>query len=561
MNQVRQFFSLRHALVLVILALGLSGKQNLFVEASESFGIRLDSPRSTMRTFMSAMQEYREGVESGNRVKQSRIQDAIQTLNLSKIPEFLQETQGRQAAIYLKEVIDREILIDYSKIPSLESVQERGIRRWRLKGTEIVIAQTDVTSGKDSDAPGSVSSAKGVYLFSPSTVMRAAEFYQDIKTLPYQAGSGQGALYQEPWLERLLPDWTEKTVFLIPSWKWFGFFLLIIVGLIIKWIAKKWFHLLKKVTHKTTHRWDDELIEALEPPFGLLVACGFWYFGLFGLQLSGRFEVAVSVLLELVTSYAVIWAFYRMTTVVTVYLKGLTKQTDELIDDDVVPLISRTLRVFVLIFGLLIVLQNLGIEVGSVLAGLGIGGLALALASKDLAANLFGFVTIIFDRPFRVGDWVKVKDIEGTVEEIGFRSMRIRTFYNSLITVPNAIVTTEDVDNMGLRKMRRVSTILGIKYDTPPEKVDLFLKEIRKIIENNEYTDKTNIHVVMNGYGASALEMLVYCFLIVPDWAAEMRERQKMYLEILSLAHSMGVEFAFPTSTIHVESLPEKGHS
>ncbi len=514
---------------------------------AETVGFKTNSPRETMRTFMSAMQEYREGKESRNLTKQARIQEAMATLNLSGLPQFMRETQGRTAAILLKEVIDRVIVIDYRKIPSEKEVKEKGISRWRLKSSEIVIAK--VETGPQ----------KGQFLFAPETVSRVGEFYEKLKNRKFKKGSGLGALYEESWIETVIPAWSERTIVLIPTWKWLALVLMLVLGFLIKWISESFFHAFKKMTSKTKYKWDDAVIDALEPPAGLIAACLFWYLSILGLQLSGTFQVLVFILLEIVTSYAVIWAFYRMTTVVTVYLKGITAKTDELLDDQVVPLVARTLRIFVVIFGILIVLQNLGLNVASVLAGLGIGGFAIALAGKDLVANLFGFITIIFDRPFRIGDWVMIKSSEGTVEEIGFRSTRIRTFYNSVISVPNALITNEEVDNMGSRKMRRTKTVLGLKYDTSPQKIEAFIEGIKKIIQSNQFTYKESYHVVMQGYGSSALEILLYCFLVVPDWTTELKEKQNIYLEILRLSKEIGVEFAFPTTTLHVESLPSKG--
>ena len=169
---------------------------------------------------------------------------------------------------------------------------------------------------------------------------------------------------------------------------------------------------------------------------------------------------------------------------------------------------------------------------------------------------LFGSIMILTDRPFRIGDWVLVDKIEGTVEEIGFRSTRIRTFYNSLVSVPNSVVANTNIDNMGARKYRRIKTFFGITYDTPAERVESFLEGIKNIVKANPYTRKDYYHVVFNGYGDSYLEVMLYCFLEVPDWATELVQRQNIYLEVLRLARELGVEFAFPTRTLHVETLP-----
>jgi MscS family membrane protein len=156
-----------------------------------------------------------------------------------------------------------------------------------------------------------------------------------------------------------------------------------------------------------------------------------------------------------------------------------------------------------------------------------------------------------------VGDWIVVGKAEGTVEEIGFRSTKIRTFYNSLISVPNADLATKEVDNMGRREYRRVREVLGITYDTPPEKIEAFLEGIKNIIKSNEYTRKDYYHVVFSGYGGSSLNILLYFFLRVPDWSTELVEKQNVFIEILRLAKELNIDFAFPTQTLHIESSPE----
>jgi MscS family membrane protein len=192
----------------------------------------------------------------------------------------------------------------------------------------------------------------------------------------------------------------------------------------------------------------------------------------------------------------------------------------------------------------------------SLLAGLGLGGLAFALAAKDTAANVFGSIMILWDRPFVVGDWIRVGAAEGTVEEIGFRSTRIRTFYDSQISVPNSQMANVEVDNLGRRLYRRTRQILGVTYDTSPEKMELFLEGLKNIIKASPVTRKDYFHVVFAGYGSSSLEVMLYYFLKVSDWSQELIAKQNINLEILRLAKELNVDFAFPTQTLHVESMP-----
>jgi MscS family membrane protein len=210
------------------------------------------------------------------------------------------------------------------------------------------------------------------------------------------------------------------------------------------------------------------------------------------------------------------------------------------------------LKVFIVAFGFIYGAQYLDINIVPLITGLGIGGLAFAFAAKDTIENFFGSIAVILDRPFEVGDWVVVEGIEGTVEELGFRSTRIRTFYNSQVTVPNSVLVRAKVDNYGRRRYRRWKTYIGLQYDTPPEKLLAFTEGIRELVRQHPYTRKDFYQVWCHDFGDSSFNILLYVFHLVPDWATELRERERLFIDIVRLADRLGVQFAFPTRTIHL---------
>ena len=502
--------------------------------------VETGSPRETMQTFLKAMVDYKKGLDTDDPGLKARLDDAVRCLDLQQFPLLSREDRGRESAILLKEVMDRVIMVDYSRIPD-----ESDVESWTLKDTEITIA-------KQADGENA-----GEYLFDYNTVNQAHTWYQKVKHLPY-IGSTTGAGYREPWIERNVPDWAKSTTILFPNWQWISIFLSILLGLVVKTVVTWVVHGLKKVTERSKIEWDDLVIESIERPAGLIAAAIFWYFAVHALRFEGAALTVMSMLVQVVLSVAVIWAVYRLVDVVTAWLKVVTGKTETTLDDQLVPLVRRALRIFTVIFGVLVTIQNLGVNVLSVLAGLGLGGLAFALAAKDTCANLFGSIMIILDRPFQVGDWVIVGAVEGSVEEIGFRSTRVRTFYNSVISVPNSVMANANIDNMGAREYRRIKTFFGLTYDTPPEKMEAFIEGVKNIVKSNNYTRKDYYHVVFNSYGPDYLEVMLYCFLKVPDWATELVERQNIYLEIYRLAAELKVEFAFPTRTLNIEQMPEK---
>ena len=201
---------------------------------------------------------------------------------------------------------------------------------------------------------------------------------------------------------------------------------------------------------------------------------------------------------------------------------------------------------------------ELGFPTYSVLAGLGVGGLAVALAARDSLANLLGSMLIMIEKPFRVGHYVRVSGGEGTVEDVGFRSTRIRTPDNSLISIPNNSVVNATVENLSLRMMRRQRFLIQVTYDTPREKLEELVSGIKQLIADHPMTNKTNFNVRFNDFGESSLNILVYFYIETTDYSAELEAREGMLLRIMDLARELGIDFAFPTRTLVIEAPPEE---
>ena len=163
---------------------------------------------------------------------------------------------------------------------------------------------------------------------------------------------------------------------------------------------------------------------------------------------------------------------------------------------------------------------------------------------------------IFIDRPFQIGDWITSGDIDGSVEEVGFRSSRIRTFRNSLMYVPNGKLADSVIDNHGMRQYRRFYTQIAVTYDTPPELINTFVEGLRKIVETHPDTRKDYYNVYFNDMAAFSLNIMFYIFFEVPDWGAELKARHEVLMQILKLGNELGVNFAFPTQTLHMENFP-----
>jgi MscS family membrane protein len=353
------------------------------------------------------------------------------------------------------------------------------------------------------------------------------------------------------WLRAKMPSSLRRTTFLLEGWQWLGLLVLALLGIALDWLLVALAQAV--VAGRLRERVDElppgELHKALRP-LGIVAMALAWKAGLPFLALPVDVLAVLRVAVRFVLAAGVVWAAYRLVDVVSAVLEARAERTRNRFDNLLVPLVRKSLKVFIGAFGLVFVADTLDIEVSSLLAGLGLGGLAVALAAQDTVKNLFGSLTVLVDRPFSVGDWVVVGDHEGTVEEVGFRSIRIRTFYNSLITLPNSNLISSSVDNYGARRFRRWSTRLGIAYDTPPERIEAFCEGIRELVRRHPTTRKDTFHVYLNAFGDSALEVLLYVFFEEPDWGAELASRHRLALDVLRLADTLGVEFAFPTRTV-----------
>jgi MscS family membrane protein len=245
---------------------------------------------------------------------------------------------------------------------------------------------------------------------------------------------------------------------------------------------------------------------------------------------------------------------YRLVDVGADIFAKRADDTETKLDDQLVPLVRKSVKAVTVVVGVIFVLQNMEVDVASLVAGASLGGLAFSLAARDTVANLFGSVSIFADQPFQVGDWVVMNGVEGVVEEVGMRSTRVRTFYRSLVSIPNSKVADGVIDNYGMRDSRRTFLKLGLQYDTTPEQMEAFCDGVRAILANNPLVKKDGYYVCFSGFGDSALEVMLYFFFATDVWAEELRNRHLIFLEVLRLAKELGVGFAFPTRTLHIAS-------
>ena len=288
-------------------------------------------------------------------------------------------------------------------------------------------------------------------------------------------------------------------------------------------------------------------------PIGVLIGLALWNALIQLIDLPPGLLTPLLRLGHILLALTAVVGMNQLVEVVFIYFEKAALRSESKFDDVLVPLIKKTIKFLVFAVGSIFVGDSLTLDMKSLLAGLGIGGLAFALAAKDTLSNLFGSLTVLIDQPFQIGDFVKLDaNTEGTVEEVGLRSTRIRTGYDSVITVPNGLLTNINIDNMGKRRYRRFSTKVGVEYATPVAKIEAFCQGIRQLILKHPSTRKEEFHVYLSDLNSSSVDILVYVFWSVPDWAGELKARHEFLSSILKLGDEMGVSFAFPTQTVHL---------
>lgn len=358
----------------------------------------------------------------------------------------------------------------------------------------------------------------------------------------------------------MISEILNKDLFGVSIEKLGVFFSIILITFIIK---STFLYLLNKkiatLVKKTTTELDDLLFNAIKSPLGYLILLQGFYLAILSLQLEkiGQFEIAsiVHPVYILSISFIMLYFIFKIIDIIAYYLYAEAKKTESTLDDQLVPLLVKSLRILVVTVGILFILQNFGYNVTSLLAGLGIGGLAFALAAQNTVSNLFGSITIFSDKPFQLGDWIQVGDIEGTVEDVGFRTTRVRRFDQALVTVPNSQFINTGVVNYSAMKKRRITFNIGVTYRTSASKINEVIAGIKRIIEDDNKFDHSFSMVNFTDFGAHSLNIFIYCFTCTTDWAEALMVKEEFNLKIMQLLEELGVEIAFPSQTIYLNSM------
>lgn len=498
---------------------------SFITNAQESVTVDLSSPNASIYTHIYFLQD-----------------DSFEPEKASKTIFGLEKNEAIQKALKIKKVLDgKGLYIDFNKIPKNPNYK---------------------------DSIGYTAYAK--YILFPQRMPKISverignNWYYSSETI-----ASIDALYKEvfPWyvakLQDIIPVFGHKKLLGIEIWQLIAVVILFAVAFVIFLIFKKIaFFILQKLQHFITKSNSNievkKVLKKLAHPISLLMALKFIDVVFPSFQFSLEINKWVFLSINIAETIFWIYVFLKLIKVIMQVYEQLTEKTHSKLDDQLVPILNNLLTGIVLIFGFFKVLQLFGVDTTTMLAGATIGGLAFALASQDTVKNFIGTVAIFLDKPFHIGDWISAGEVKGTVEEVGFRSTRVRGSDSTVFQIPNSKLSEMVINNSGLRLFRRYNTNLGLRYDTPPELIEAFVNGVRRIIKEHPETKSDSYNVEFTGFGDSALLIMMNVYFESLTWGTEQSSKHRLHMAILKLAGELGVEFAFPSTTVSIEQFPAK---
>ena len=307
------------------------------------------------------------------------------------------------------------------------------------------------------------------------------------------------------------------------------------------------------LAHKTESSIDDRVIDALKEPIRFaFIVVGLHLFFL----LIFKENSFIKLVLESLIIITIFWAFIAIVEA----LKGLFyrySDTNAHLSLELSAFMVRIFKIVIFALGLSTLLYTWGVNVTALIASLGLGGLAFALAAKDAASNLFGSIALLMDKSVKVGEWVRIGDVEGVVEDVGMRTTKIRSFQKSLITLPNQIVANSSIENFSRRGIRRIKMRIGLTYSTSSKQIEAISGEIREMLRSHPgISQKETILVNFDTFGESALSLFIYAFADTAVWERYLQTIEEINIEIMHIVEKHGSSFAFPSQSLYVEALP-----
>ena len=349
-------------------------------------------------------------------------------------------------------------------------------------------------------------------------------------------------IFTETFYGNTIADWAISLAMIVGA---------IVVGKVAYWFLSK---VLKKFTQKSKTKFDDILIDMMEEPLVVVVVLmGFWY-GLERLTFSDGIDEFIAHSMQAAVILTVTWMIVRLLdALIEQYIVPLAAQSETDLDDMILPVIRKAAKSMTWILGIIVALNNAGIEIGPLIAGLGIGGLALAMAAKDTVSNFFGGFTIFTDKPFKVGDRIKVGDFDGSIYEVGLRSSRMRTLEGRMVTIPNARIADSMIENVSEEPTRKIVNKLGLVYDVNADQIRQAIDLLNGIAKESSAHIDEKVITGFTGFGDSALELLFIYY--IKSGEDIIGVQTDINLKIMEQFAANNLDFAYPTQTIYTKAM------
>jgi small-conductance mechanosensitive channel len=493
---------------------------------------RANSPRAVLREFI-------QGTNSWNDGGRDR---ALSVLDLSAVPERLHDLEGPIYADFIRRIIDRVAYVIWQEVPD---DPDRTVPYVYFQHPVGTITITKVTA-PEADGAASVDRWK----VSGETLATAPALLQAMQDLPVIGGL-ENPTPLSPFfrlreaMRTIDPELLEEWGYL-ELWQWLGMLGSILASGVFVWLTTRVMGALSRLTSKTA--WLAQLaFPTGSLGAGVIVNWMVWRLGVTqtGIPLIGSLT---SVLLVLTIAFF----GYRLATVAGGWAHATAKKTTSYVDEIATSLGTGLVKLLIVVGAIIAIADVAGLPYEGVLTGLGVGGVAIAFAARDTVSNIMGGGLLMADRPFYRGDLIEIDGKLATVEEVGLRSTRLRALDDTLLHVPNVQLSDRIIANWGRRRRRKLSMLIGVTYDTPREKLDEFAKRLREVLLSQPTVDPADVYVGLQGFGASSIDIDLLCHLQVSDYASQVQAQHKIMMDIIALAEELGVEFAFPTRTLHL---------
>ena len=482
------------------------------------------TPRGSVKGFLSAARE-------------SDWERAAHYLNLSPVPARRRDERGPQLARELKIVLDRKLWVDVDALsPDPEGIRDDGLPRRRDR-----VGVIDAREGKVDVLLDRVARNDGalIWKISPKTVARIPELYAEF---------GDGPLG-----ELLPPVFFEIQLLDVQLWQWIGLLLAILLAWISSYAAARIVTgLARPLAARSATRIDDQLIDAIASPLRLASGVGIFAVLLLPLNLAVPAHRFFSNLATAGAIVAATWFVLRLIDVVVEFLETRLRQRGQAPAVAFVPLGRRTVKIVVAALAVLAGLDIFGFDVTALIAGLGIGGLAVALGLQKTLENLFGGATLIADRPVQVGDFCRFGEKLGTIEDIGIRSTRVRTLDRTVVTIPNAEFSALQLENFAKRDKIWFHPRIGLRYETTPDQLRYVLVEVRRMLYAHPRVDPDPARIRFVEFGAYSLDLEIFAYVRATDYGEYLEVAEDLNLRIMDIVAASGTGFAFPSSTTYV---------